>query len=81
METHPLGQRPLLCSSHCLRLRHVGWDKSCHGLTCSPVDSSGEGFLYDLISLLGYPNGSGAALLNGTVKLKYHTLAFCTQEA
>ena len=27
------------------RLRHVGWEKCCHGLTCRPRESSGEGFL------------------------------------
>ena len=55
------------------RLRHVGWEKCCHGLTCRPRESSGEGFLCDLLSLLGYPSGSGSALLDGTLKLRYHT--------
>ena len=44
------------------------------------LGSSGEGFLCDLLSLLGYPNGAGRALLDGTLKLKYQTL-FCSQEA
>ena len=30
------------------RLRHIGSEKSCHGLTCRPRESSGEGFLSDL---------------------------------
>ena len=34
-------------------LRHVGWEKSCHGLTCGPRKSSGEKFLNDLLRLLG----------------------------
>ena len=31
------------------RLRYIGWEKCCHGLTCRPRESSGEGFL--LISI------------------------------
>ena len=58
------------------RLRHVGWEKCFHGLTCRPRESSGEGCLCDLLSLLGYPHGSGGALLDGTLKLRYHTLPF-----
>ena len=34
------------------------------GLTCRLQESSGDGFLIDLSSLLGYPEGSGAALLD-----------------
>ena len=41
--------------------RHIGWEKSCHGLTCRPKESSGEGVLCDLSCLLGDPGGSGAA--------------------
>ena len=37
-------------------LRHIGWEKSCHGLTCGPRKSSGEKFLKDLLRLLGYPS-------------------------
>ena len=59
------------------RLRHIGWQKCCHGLTCSrPVDTSKEEVLSDLLSLLGYPSGSGAALLGGTLRLKYQTYPF-----
>ena len=58
------------------RLRHVGWEKCCHGLTCRPRESSGEVFLCDLLSLLGYPSGSGSALQNGTLQLRYHTVPF-----
>ena len=43
---------------------------------CRPRESSGEGFLGDFLSLLGYSHGSGGALLDGTLKLKYHTLPF-----
>ena len=41
------------------RLRHIGWEKCSHGLTCMPLETSGEGFLSDFLSLLGYPAGSG----------------------
>ena len=34
------------------RLRHIGWEKCCQGLTCRPREFSGEGFLGDLSSLL-----------------------------
>ena len=62
------------------RLRHIGWEKCCHGLTCRPLETSGEGFLGDLLSLIGYPSGSGAALLGGTLKLKYHTVPFACRK-
>ena len=35
-----------------------------------------NGFLSDLLGSLGYPKGSGSALLDGTLKLKYHTFLF-----
>ena len=35
-----------------------------------------QGFLSDLLSLLGCLGGSGAASLDGTLKLKYHTFPF-----
>ena len=59
------------------RLRHVGWEKSCHGLTCRPEER--EVVLCDLSSLLGHPGGSSAALLGGTFKLKCRTFSCCTQ--
>ena len=34
----------------------------------------------DLLSLLGYPAGSGAALLEGTLTLKYHTFPFARRK-
>ena len=60
------------------RLRHIGWEKSCHGLTCRPRESSCDGFLSDLLDYLGFPGGSGAASLDETLELKYHTYPFCT---
>ena len=35
------------------RLRHIGWEKSCHGFTCRPRESSSDGFLSDLLDYLG----------------------------
>ena len=58
------------------RLRHVGWQKCCHGLSCRPLDTAGEGFLDELLSLLGYPGCSGAALLGGSLRLKYQSFSF-----
>ena len=62
------------------RLRHVGWEKCCHGLTCGPLESSGEGFLSDFLGLLGYPSGSGQALLDGTLHLRYHSFPFARRK-
>ena len=62
------------------RLRHVGWEKCCHGLTCRPSESSGEGFLSDLLGLLGYPSGSGGSLLDGSLKLRYNTFPFARKK-
>ena len=61
-------------------LRHIGWEKCCHGLTCRPRESSGEGFLSDLLGLLGYPSGSGGALLDGSLKLRYNTFPFARKK-
>ena len=68
---------PGIISANHGRLRHNGWEKCCHGLTCWPWESSGEGFLGDLLGLWGFPTGSGVAL-EGTLKLRCHTfpLAF-----
>ena len=45
------------------RLRHLGWEKCNHGLTCRPRESSEDGVLGHLLCLLGYPAGSGAVLV------------------
>ena len=59
------------------RLRHIGWEKCCHGLTCRPRESSEEGFLSDLLGLLGYPSGSGAALLERDPYVQVSNSPFC----
>ena len=62
------------------RLRHVGWEKCCHGLTCRPLESSGEEFLSDFLGLLGYPSGSGRPLLGGTLHLKNQSFPFANRK-
>ena len=44
------------------------------------LETSDEGFFSDLLSLIWYPSGSGAALLSGTLKLKYHTVPFACKK-
>ena len=48
------------------RLRHIGWEKCCHGLTSRPRETSSVWFLDELLFLFGYPVASGAGLLAGT---------------
>ena len=62
-------------ANHC-RLRHIGWEKCGHGLTSRPRESSSELFLGELLSLFRYPPGSGRALLNGTLPLRYCAARF-----
>ena len=58
------------------RLRHIGWDKSGHGLTSRPRETSNVRFLDELLFLFGYPPGSGVALLRGSLPLRYCTTRF-----
>ena len=62
-------------ANHC-RLRHIGWEKCGHGLTSRPRESSSDLFLSELLSLFRYPPGSGRALLNGTLPLRYCAARF-----
>ena len=48
----------------------------CHGLTSRPRESSSDLFLSELLSLFRYPPGSGRALLNGTLPLRYCAARF-----
>ena len=50
---------------------HIGWETCGDGLTCRPRQTADEVFLDDLLHLSGYPGRSVAALLAGTLKLKY----------
>ena len=61
--------RFMLCdtgANHC-RLRHIGWEKCGHGLTCRPRETASEEFLNELPVLFRYPPRSAAALLGGTL--------------
>ena len=62
-------------ANHC-RLRHIGWEKCGHGLTSRPRESASLPFLDELLALFKYPSGSGRALLNGTLPLKYCSARF-----
>ena len=57
-------------ANHC-RLRHIGWERSSHGLTSRPRESASEVFLDELLVLFGYPSRSAAALLSGVLHLRY----------
>ena len=52
-------------ANHC-RLRSIGWEMFGHGLTSGPLEASSTGFLDDLLSLFGYPSGSGQSLVDGS---------------
>ena len=62
-------------ANHC-RLRHIGWEKCGHGLTSRPRESASELFLDELLGLFRYPPGSGHALLDGTLPLRYCAARF-----
>ena len=62
-------------ANHC-RLRHIGWSKSCHGLTSRPRETSSVGFLDELLVLFGYSAASGSDLLAGTLPLRYFSESF-----
>ena len=55
--------------NHC-RHRSIGWERSGHGLTSRPLEASGAGFLDDLLSLFGYPSGSGQSLVDGSLRMR-----------
>ena len=58
------------------RLRHIGWEKCNHGLTSRPRETSDVWFLDELLVLFGYPSGSGASLLAGTLPLRFFAESF-----
>ena len=62
-------------ANHC-RLRHIGWEKCGHGLTSRPRESASLPFLNELLALFRYPSGSGRALLDGTLPLRYCSTRF-----
>ena len=62
-------------ANHC-RLRSSGWERCGHGLTSRPLETSDAGFLDDLISLFGYPVGSGQSLADGSLRMRYCSAIF-----
>ena len=52
-------------------LRRIGWEKCGHGLTSRPRESASEVFLNELLLLFRHPPRSAAALLRGTLPLRY----------
>ena len=55
---------------HLSRLRHLGWNQCYHGLTSRPLESCHHQCLKAVCGVLGYPEGSAAELLGGSLKLK-----------
>ena len=57
-------------ANHC-RLRHLGWERCCHGLTSRPQESASDPFLDQLLLLFHCPPRSSGALLAGFLPLRY----------
>ena len=64
-----------LGANHC-RLRSIGWERCGHGLTSRPLEATSTGFLDDLLSLFGYPSGSGQSLVDGSLRMRYCSANF-----
>ena len=67
---------PCDVASHMSRSRHLGWNHCSHGLSSRPLESCHHQCLKALCAVLGYPKGSAAELLDGTLKLRYCTDIF-----
>ena len=65
-------------SNHC-RLRHLVWERCCHGLTSRPRESASSSFWDQLLLLFRYPPGSSGALLNGSLPLRYCSSKFASK--
>ena len=57
-------------------LRHLGWNQCSHGLESRPLESCHYQRPKAVCGVLGYPKGSAAELLDGTLKLRYCTTIF-----
>ena len=57
----------------------LGWERCCHGLSSRPRESASAPFLDQLLTLFHYPSGSSAALLNGTLPLRYCSVKFAAK--
>ena len=61
---------------HMSRLRHLVWSQCSHGLTSRPLESCHTNALEQCVGVLGYPEGSAAELLDGSLKLRFCTTLF-----
>ena len=61
---------PCQVGTHLSRLRHLGWNQCSHGLTSRPLESCHHRCLSAVCGVLGYPKGSAAELLDGSLKLR-----------
>ena len=57
----------------------IVWEKSGHGLTSRPRETSRVSFLDELLVLFGYPPRSGGALLGGSLLLRYCAASFACE--
>ena len=64
---------------HVSGLRHLGWNQCSHGLASRPLESCHHQCLSAVCGVLGYPEGSAAELLDGSLKLWYCTTVFTKQ--
>ena len=64
-------------ADHC-RLRHIGCEKSGHGLTSRPGETASEAFLNELLILFRYPPRSALALMGGALPLRYCAVRFAS---
>ena len=67
---------PCTEGSHMSKLRHIGWNQCCHGLTSRPLESCHHQCLQAVCGVLGYPKSSALELLDGTLKLPHCTDLF-----
>ena len=58
------------------RLWHLGWNKSSHGLSSRPLESSHHQCLKAVCGVWGCSKGSALELLDGTLKLRHCTKVF-----
>ena len=59
------------------RLRHLEWWNQCtHGLSSRPLESCHHQCLSAVCGVVGYPEGTAAELLHGSLKLRYCTAIF-----
>ena len=63
--------------NHC-RLRHVGWERSGHGVTSRPRGTSSVYFLGESSLLFQYPALSGVALVASILLLSHCAAGFAT---